>query len=100
MFELKNLKILFTLLLFVCVSQNAWGGLSDYSWFHFTVNVKAKVKNVDGTLTDYYDAGNVYAKLAKNSNEQQDKDELHSHPDGLFGMGTDVQSIGQKKMVQ
>lgn len=78
MFKNKKSRILFLLILFAFAGQEAWG--ANYSWFHFTVNVKARVKSLDGTLYDYYDAGNVYAKLQKNNAEQQNSTALHSHP--------------------
>lgn len=74
---MKNLKILLLLMLFALAGNNAWG---NYSWFHFTVNVKAKVKTADGIVYDDPNVGHVYAKLSSNSAEKENKDEAHTHP--------------------
>ena len=68
MFKFKNFKILLLLILFAFAGNNAWAG--DYSWFHFTANVKAQVKTAEGLVYDVPEAGNVYAKWESNSAEE------------------------------
>ncbi len=78
MFKFKNFKILLLLMLFTYAGNDAWG--ENYSWFHFTVNVKARVKTADGIVYDEPNVGHVYAKLSSNSAEKENKDEAHTHP--------------------
>ena len=89
MFKFKNFKILLLLMLFAFAGQDAWAG--DYSWFHFTANVKAQVKTAEGLVYDVPEAGNVYAKWESNSAEEANQTKSHTHP----SQATNVSSFEQ-----
>ncbi len=89
MFKFKNFKILLLLILFAFAGNNAWAG--DYSWFHFTANVKAQVKTAEGLVYDVPEAGNVYAKWESNSAEEANQTKSHTHP----SQATNVSSFEQ-----
>lgn len=89
MLKFKNFKILLLLMFFAFAGQDAWAG--DYSWFHFTANVKAQVKTAEGLVYDVPEAGNVYAKWESNSAEEANQTKSHTHP----SQATNVSSFEQ-----
>lgn len=89
MLRFKNFKILLLLILFAFAGNNAWAG--NYSWFHFTANVKAQVKTAEGLVYDVPEAGNVYAKWESNSAEEANQTKSHTHP----SQATNVSSFEQ-----
>ena len=76
--KFKHFKHLLLIFLFALASNSSWA--NNYSWFHFTVNVKAQVRTADGLVYNQPEAGSVYAKLSCNSAEKENKDEAHTHP--------------------
>ncbi len=89
MFKFKKYKYLLLLMLFAIAGQNALA--QNYSWFHWTVNVKARIIDEDGLVYDLPEAGSVYAKLAKNSAEEINTTASHTHPN----WATNVNSMSQ-----
>ena len=78
MLKFKNYKILLLLMLFAFAGKDAWA--ENYSWFHFTANVKAQVRTAEGLVYDVPEAGNVYAKWSSNSVEEANQTKSHTHP--------------------
>ena len=67
-------------MIFAFAGNDALATKPNYSWFHFTVNVKARVKTADGLVYDRPEIGSVYAKIESNSSETENQDRAHTHP--------------------